>query len=59
MKFNGKEYKRKRKEAGLTQQDVWMKTGIFATNISQYELGKKKPRRCTQTRLESIFNERK
>lgn len=52
MTFNGQEYKKKRKDAGLTQQDVYIKTGIAATHVSRYETGKQKPLKPTQTRLE-------
>jgi len=55
--FNGQEYKRKRKEAGMTQEDVYLKTGIAATHVSRYEIGKQKPLRSTQIRLEDAINE--
>ncbi len=51
MTFNGQEYKKERKEAQMTQEDVQIKTGIYATHVSRYETGKQIPTKRNQERL--------
>ncbi len=51
MTFDRIAFKKQRKEAQLTQEDVQVKTGIYATHVSRYECGKQTPTKRNQERL--------
>ena len=59
MDWDREDYKKRRKEAGLTQWQVALNGGLYQTDVSEYELGKKKPVKHTIFRLEEGLKGRK
>jgi transcriptional regulator with XRE-family HTH domain len=47
----GKNLRRARKRAGLTQEEVAERSGVHATEVSRIEAGKRDPRISTMERL--------
>jgi transcriptional regulator with XRE-family HTH domain len=47
----GKNLRRAREQAGLTQEEVAERSGVHATEVSRIEAGKRDPRTSTVERL--------